>query len=102
VRLDADGPGLLRSIDRFLSLTRRAPGPVAVCGGPGGLGRAAALVAACLVGQHGFPSPAAVAWLRIARPPAAERCRAAAVLAPSTAADTAGAVGGGNGIIALR
>jgi hypothetical protein len=73
VPIDEDSPDLLRSIDRFLSLTRRAPGPVAVHGGPAGLGRAAALVAACLVGQHGFPPPAALAWLRIARPPAGDR-----------------------------
>jgi hypothetical protein len=103
VPLDADGRDLLRSIDRFLSLTRRAPGPVAVHGGPAGLGRAAAVVAACLVGQHGFPPPAAVAWLRIARPPAADRPRAPDPCPDdSDAADAAGsaaesAAGGGRG-----
>ncbi len=73
--LDADGPHLLRSIDRFLSLARRCPGAVAVHGGRAGLGPAP-LVAACLITQHDFPAAAALAWLQIAHPPAGRRRRA--------------------------
>jgi hypothetical protein len=64
------GGGLLRGIDRFLALLRRAPGAVAVHGGPAGLGPAAMLVAAYLVSRHGFEAAPALAWLRMAHPDA--------------------------------
>ena len=67
----AAGDGLLRGIDRFIALLLRAPGAVAVHGGPAGLGRAAALIAAYLISKHGFEAEAAVAWLRLAHPPLA-------------------------------
>jgi hypothetical protein len=71
--LDPDRPHHLRSVDRFLSLLRSAPGPVALHGGPAGLGRAAPLVAACLMTLHAFPPAAAMAWLHLAHPSCARR-----------------------------
>jgi hypothetical protein len=81
--LDAAGADLLRVIDRFLALARRAPGAVAVHGGRAGLGAAEPLVAACLITQHGFRAAAAVAWLHIAHPPAGLRRRSAAPAPPA-------------------
>jgi hypothetical protein len=65
-------PGMLRKIDRFLTLTRYAPGAVAVHGDADGLGLAGTLVAAHLINAHGFAAPAAIAWLRMASPDAAD------------------------------
>ena len=65
-------PGMLRKIDRFLTLTRYAPGAVAVHGDADGLGLAGAMVAAHLINAHGFAAPAAIAWLRMASPDAVD------------------------------
>jgi hypothetical protein len=70
----APGPAaIIKDIDRFLTLARLAPGPIALHGpGPGaGLGAGGeVLAAALLVQRHGFDGRAALAWLRIAHPPA--------------------------------
>jgi hypothetical protein len=65
-------PGMLRKIDRFLTLTRYAPGAVAVHGDEDGLGLGGAMVAAHLINAHGFAAPAAIAWLRMASPDAVD------------------------------
>jgi hypothetical protein len=85
---------LLRDVDRFLTLARVSPGPVAIHGGPAaaGLGPSAELLAtALLIHRHGLDAPAALAWLRIVHPPAAARPLSFALLPPSPAA--AGASG---------
>jgi hypothetical protein len=75
----------LRDVDRFLTLARLAPGAVAVHGAVGtGLGAGGELlVTALLVARHGFDAAAALAWLRIAHPPAPPRVLSFAVLPPS-------------------
>ena len=79
---------LLRDTDRFLTLARLAPGPVAIHGGPGaaGLGpRAELLAAALLIIRHGLDAAAALAWLSIVHPPAPPRPLAFSLL-PATPA----------------
>jgi hypothetical protein len=67
----AGAGALLRDIDRFLTLARLAPGPIALHGPGIGLGaREEVLAVALLVQRHGFDGRAALAWLRIAHPPA--------------------------------
>ena len=67
----ARSSALLRGIDRFLTLARLAPGPVALHGPGMGLGPWGEMLAAVLLVQrHGFDGRAALAWLRIAHPPA--------------------------------
>jgi hypothetical protein len=66
--------GLLRRVDRFLTLAAAAPGAVAVHGGEeegeeGAEGPLVPVLAAALLRLHGFPAAAAaVAWLRMACP----------------------------------
>ena len=62
----------LRDVDRFLTLARLAPGPVAIhgdhaCAGLGTGGEL--LVSALLIQQHGFDARSALAWTRIVHPP---------------------------------
>ena len=79
---------LLRDTDRFLTLARLAPGPVAIHGGPGaaGLGPGAELLAAALlITRHGLDAAAALAWLSIVHPPAPPRPLAFSLL-PATPA----------------
>ena len=66
--LDPRRPGLLGAMDRLLSLSRAAPGGVAVCGWRGdeagvGYESVRALGAAWLMAEGGFGSGAAEAWL---------------------------------------
>ena len=68
--LDDGAIPILADIDRFLTITRHAPGAVAVHGGLSGLGAAGLLVAAHLISCHGFRSEAAIAWLRMIHPSA--------------------------------
>ena len=63
---------LMRDVDRFLTLARLAPGPVAIhgdhaCAGLGTGGEL--LVSALLIQQHGFDARSALAWTRIVHPP---------------------------------
>ena len=65
---DARGGHLLATIDRALTLARVAPGAVALHGSGGweeGL-----LLSACLIRLYGFSARAALAWARMAHPPA--------------------------------
>ncbi len=68
----AEGAAGLRDMDRFLTLARLAPGTIAIHGGEGAaLGRGGELlVVSLLVSRYGFDAAAALAWLRIAHPPA--------------------------------
>ena len=67
--LERDGGGMLRALDRLITLSRAAPGAVAVvCGEGGTAGAAETLVTAFLVGRHGFTAAAAAAWVRLAAP----------------------------------
>ena len=65
---DARGGGLLAAADRVLTLARAAPGAVAVHGGGGW--EEGVLLSACLIRLFGFSARAAVAWARMAHPPA--------------------------------
>ena len=60
----------LSEADRFLAVARLAPNAVAVHGGVGGLGTVGTLIAAHLISGHGFPSEAAIAWVRMIHPAA--------------------------------
>ena len=65
---DARSGRLLGAVDRLLTLARAAPGALALHGGGGweeGL-----LLSACLIRLFGFTARAAVAWARMAHPPA--------------------------------
>ena len=65
---DARSGRLLGSVDRLLTLARAAPGAVALHGGGGweeGL-----LLSACLIRLFGFSARGAIAWARMAHPPA--------------------------------
>ena len=77
LNLDRRRPGLLGAMDRLLSLSRAAPGGVAVCGWRGdeaGVGHESvrALGAAWLMAEGGFGSGAAEAWLRMVCGPISE------------------------------
>jgi hypothetical protein len=64
---DLCDPGMLSSIDRFLTLLHIAPGCIAVqCGSADAVVRLA--VAAHLIRHRGFSAPAAIAWTHIAHP----------------------------------
>ena len=65
-----DAPPTLFETDRFLTIARHAPGATAVHGGRGGLGAAATLIVVHLISGHGFPSKAAIAWMRMIHPTA--------------------------------
>jgi hypothetical protein len=60
------GGGLLRAVDRLLTLARTAPGAVAIHGSGGG--EEEVLLAAYLIRLHGFGAREAVAWARMAHP----------------------------------
>ena len=67
--LDPARPAFLHALDRLRTLAGAAPGAVAVHGGGGDWSRAEAhVVAAHLVGRHGFCAGAAGAWLALACP----------------------------------
>jgi hypothetical protein len=86
----AGGGALLRDVDRFLTLTRLAPGPVALHGPGVGLGPGGEVLAtALLVQRHGFDGRAALAWLRITHPAAPPPLLA---LSGPAASSTVGAV----------
>ena len=57
---------LLHDVDRFLTLARLAPGPVAIHGGAGlGLGCGGELlVSSLLIKRYGFDARSAIAWVR--------------------------------------
>ena len=76
---------LLRDVDRFLTLARLAPGAIAIHGDDGpGLGCGGELlVSSLLIKRHGFDARSALAWTRMAHPPAAPRSLAFS-LAPAT------------------
>jgi hypothetical protein len=72
---------MLRDLDRFLTLERHTPGPIAMHAGgdrDGNSGEAQgagwlgvggeALVVALLMRRHGFEARAALAWVRLANP----------------------------------
>ena len=60
----------LSEADRFLAVARLAPNAVAVHGGRGGLGAVGTLIVVHLISGHGFPSEAAIAWVRMIHPAA--------------------------------
>jgi hypothetical protein len=67
--LDGSCPGLLRAMDRLLTVTDGTCGAVALHSGADSVGwRAGALVAAYLVRRLGFPPDAAIAWIRMVDP----------------------------------
>ena len=68
LRLDPARPHLLPALDRLLSATAAAAGPVALQSGTGGPGQVGALVLAYLVGVVGLDSESAVAWVRMVHP----------------------------------
>ena len=91
----------MRDIDRFLTLSLRAPGAVAIHG-PAGTALGAGgetLVTALLVQRHGFDGGAALAWLRIAHPPAPPAHLSFSVTSGLPAA-AAAALGGPRGCVA--
>jgi hypothetical protein len=61
---------LLGRIDRFLTLTSFAPGPIALHADGVGLGAAEVLVSAYLIRRHAFLARAAIAWVRMVHPAA--------------------------------
>jgi hypothetical protein len=65
------GLGMLRDLDRFLTLSRLAPGAIALHGRGVGLGPGGeALTTALLMRGHGFSARAALAWTRLVHPAA--------------------------------
>ena len=86
---------LLHDVDRFLTLARLAPGPVAIYGRQGTRlgGGGEVLVSSLLMQRHGFDSRSALAWLRVCHPPAPPRVLAFSLLddCGEPALDTAGA-----------
>ena len=65
---------LLQEADRFLTLAQLAPGMIGMHGADAGLGRGGEmLVAALLIKRHDFRARAALAWLRITHPAAADQ-----------------------------
>ena len=68
--LDPRRPALLGAIDRLLSVSRAAPGAVAVFGGGGGGGNEMVhtLAATWLMTEYGFDGEAAGAWLQLVCP----------------------------------
>ena len=82
---------LLRDMDRFLTLATLSPGPIAIHGPAGvgaGLGAGGELLASSLlIRRHGFDAAAALAWLRIAHPPAQPRMPAFTVVPAPPALD---------------
>jgi hypothetical protein len=66
----------LRAMDRLLTLTRAAPGTIALHGG-GSARLLGAFVAACLSTCHRFDGAAAVAWIAMTCPAAADGADAA-------------------------
>ena len=83
---------LLRDVDRFLTLARLAPGAIAIHGDGGpGLGCGGELlVSSLLIKRHGFDARSALAWTRMAHPPAVPRSLAFS-LAPRSAEPAAAA-----------
>jgi hypothetical protein len=80
----------LRAVDRFLTLARLSPGPVAIHGGAAGLGGGGeVLVSSLLIQRHGFDGRTALAWLRIASPPRPPPELVFSVAAPSSAPQAA-------------
>lgn len=79
---------LLHDVDRFLTLARLAPGPVAIHGRQGTRlgGGGEVLVSSLLMQRHGFDSRSALAWLRVCHPPAPPRVLAFSLLDDSAAA----------------
>ena len=73
---NTQGAGMLRAVDRFLTLMRLSPGAVAVHGGgpDGSLGAGGRLlVEAYLIRRYGFSGAEAVAWVLMVHPGAAAR-----------------------------
>jgi hypothetical protein len=89
--IDPRRPAVLRVMDRLLTISRAAPGAVAVFGGGGGGGEVApeyvgTIAAAWLTMDFGFDSAAAAAWVRMMLPVLAPRhSRRGAAVTPEPA-----------------
>ena len=81
-RLACQGGAMLHDVDRFLTLARLSPGPVAIHGlqGPGLGSGGEVLVSSLLMQRHGFDARSALAWLRVCHPPAPPRVLAFSLL----------------------